>query len=106
MRTPRPILLASAAAAMLIAAACNGDVTAPSSPTPVRPFFTAADTGVSSDSIIAGYGCETTGGLDYECFEYDPCTGTEYVVCPDTTTPPPPPPPPSSPTPTSPTAPK
>ena len=53
----------------------------------------------STDSVISGYGCEATGGLEYECFEYDPCTGTEYVVCPDTTTPPPPPPPPPGPAP-------
>lgn len=105
MRTFRFVLLASAGLAF---ASCGRDVTAPDAATPgspssLSPFFAGAT--ADTDSVIAGYGCESTGGLDYECFEYDPCTGTEYVVCPDTTTapPPPPPPPPPAPKPTSPT---
>lgn len=95
MRTPRPILLASAAAAVLLAAACSGDVTAPGSPTiagdetpepTLSPFFVVAgrDT-TGTDSVIGGYGSNPCGGLDYHEFEYEPDTGTEYVVCPDTT---------------------
>lgn len=90
------ILLASAAAAVLLAAACSRDATAPRGPTiagapeaePSRsPFYLGATTPdtTTTDSVIGGYGCNPTGGLDYQCFEYEPCTGTEYVVCPDTT---------------------
>lgn len=91
MRTPRPILLASAAAALLVAAACSRDAATPASPTilgaaSLSPFYTAGTDTTSTDSVVAGYGCSPTGGLDYQCFEYEPCTGTEYVVCPDTTT--------------------
>ncbi|HEX6370697.1 MAG TPA: hypothetical protein VF006_17375 [Longimicrobium sp.] len=96
MRTLRFTLLASAA---LVFAACSGDVVSPDGTT-TTPSFTGST--AESDSVVAGYGCESTGGIEYECFEYDPCTGTEYVACPDTTTPPPPPPPPA-PKPTSPT---
>lgn len=106
MRAIRPILLASTAATVLVAAACSRDASAPVGPTiagapSVSPFFTAATDTTSSDSVIAGYGCHATGGLEYECFEYEPCTGTEYVVCPDTTGSSDP-----EPTPTGPTAPK
>jgi hypothetical protein len=75
---------------VLFAAWCSRDVTAPGGPTiagspNLSPLFsTAADT-TSTDSVIGGYGCNPTGGLEYQCFEYEPCTGTEYVVCPDTT---------------------
>ena len=41
-----------------------------------------ADT-VITDSVAAGYGTETTGGIDYEVFEYDPDTQTETVVSDD-----------------------
>lgn len=34
---------------------------------------------------MIGYGSNPCGGLDYQEFEYDPDTGTEYVVCPDST---------------------
>lgn len=83
----RPFLYAFiAAAALVISAACNGDVTAPGGPAVGSgPSFTAIDTTADPDSVIGGYGCEPTGGLDYKCFEYEPCTGTEYVVTPDTT---------------------
>lgn len=96
MRTSRPILLASAA--LVLAAACNGDVTAPGGPTiagspSLSPFFTTSPP-AESDSVVAGYGCPATGGLEYENFEYDPETGTEYCATNDTTTAPPPPPPP------------
>jgi hypothetical protein len=109
MPTLRPILLASAAAAVLIAAACSRDVTAPGGPTiagsPVSPtvglfsISPSADTS-GTDSVIGGYGC---GPAEYQSFEYEPATGTEYVVCTDSvgvtrrlvssgdTTPPPPP---------------
>jgi hypothetical protein len=104
MRSFRFTLLASAA---VVFAACSDGVVAPDafiarSPS---PFFSTAGSTTETDSVQAGYGCEATGGIEYECFEYDPCTGTEYVVCPDTTTapPPPPPPPPPAPKPTSPT---
>lgn len=82
MRPFRYALLA--AAALAVTAACGRDVTAPGGPSVAGPFFTAIDTTADPDSVIGGYGCEPTGGLDYRCFEYEPCTGTEYVVTPDT----------------------
>lgn len=80
MRTPRPILLASAAAAALMAAACSGDVTAPAAPgiagvATVTPFHSTAGDTPEADSVVAGYG---SCGLD---FGYYP----DYEVCPDTT---------------------
>ncbi|HEX6040600.1 hypothetical protein [Longimicrobium sp.] len=88
MRTPRPILLASAAAVVLLAAACSGDAASPAGPTTagsssVHPFFTAAADTTGTDSIIGGYGSGPCLPLD---FDYEPHTGTDYVVCPDTTT--------------------
>lgn len=90
MRSFRFALLASAA---VVFAACNDGVVAPGGPTiagspstpSLNPFFTAATDTAVTDSVAPGYGCHATGGLEYECFEYEPCTGTEYVVCPDTT---------------------
>lgn len=38
---------------------------------------------VPQDSVIGGYGSGSTGGLEYDDFEYDPETGTEYVATPD-----------------------
>jgi hypothetical protein len=86
-------MLASLAAAWL-AAACAQD--GPTAARPNAPALTAiVDSSISSDSVCAGYGSGSTGGIEYECFEYEPETGTEYVVTPDTneTTPPPPAPP-------------
>jgi len=37
----------------------------------------------SADSVQAGYGDEARGGIDYDVFEYDPETGTEYVATSD-----------------------
>jgi hypothetical protein len=34
--------------------------------------------------VQSGYGSGSTGGLEYETFEYEPETGTEYVATPDT----------------------
>lgn len=88
----RPILLASAAAAVLVAAACSRDVTAPGGPTiagspvsPVAGLFSVSPTAdtTGTDSIIGGYG--SCGPAEYQSFEYDPATGTEYVVCSDST---------------------
>jgi hypothetical protein len=86
-------MLASLAAAWL-AAACAQD-----GPTAARPDAPALDVIAPEDSVCSGYGSGSTGGIEYECFEYEPETGTEYVVTPDTnvTTPPPPPPAPRQP---------
>lgn len=94
----RPFRFALLASAGVVFAACNDGVVAPADrdPSP-SPFFSTVGTTTETDSVQAGYGCESTGGIEYECFEYEPCTGTEYVVCPDTTTQQP------APTPTSPT---
>lgn len=86
MRTPRPLLLASAATAVLVAAACSGDVAAPAASgitgvAAVIPFYSTTGDTADTDSVVAGYGNEPCGHLD---FEYEPDTGTEYVVCPDT----------------------
>jgi hypothetical protein len=35
--------------------------------------------------VQAGYGNGSTGGIEYDRFEYDPETGTETVVTADTT---------------------
>lgn len=119
MRTSRPILLASAAVAVLVAAACSRDADAPAGPTiagvapsPVAGLFltSAVPDTTDRDSVIGGYGSNPCGGLDYVGFEYEPETGTEYVVCADSTgatrrmvatgdtTPPPPPAPAPAPT--------
>jgi hypothetical protein len=104
------------AAACLLAAACSNDVSGPGDPA-ARPSdvrLAESTSTCSSDSIQAGYGCCSTGGIEYTEFEYDPATGTEYVATCDTTgtapttqptptTSTPLPPPPTSPTPTSPT---
>jgi hypothetical protein len=87
MRTPRPILFASA---LLIAAACSDGAAA--GPTlPGAPAMLAAPTPppppppttTESDSVQSGYGSESTGGIEYQEFEYDPETGTETVVTSD-----------------------
>ncbi|HEX8245068.1 MAG TPA: hypothetical protein VF541_16275, partial [Longimicrobium sp.] len=36
-----------------------------------------------SDSIQSGYGNDAQGGIQYDIFEYDPATGTEYVATSD-----------------------
>jgi hypothetical protein len=73
---------------------------------------TESETCTPADSVQSGYGCCSTGGIEYQSFEYDPATGTETVVTcdppdPDTTftstTTSPPPPTSPTPTPTSPT---
>ena len=48
-----------------------------SGPTPPPP--------APEDSVQSGYGSGSTGGIEYEGFEYEPETGTEYVATPDTT---------------------
>jgi hypothetical protein len=115
MPTLRPTLLASAAAAVVLAAAaCSSDATAPEAPAAVSapqsslvPLSLSASAAVdtsSTDSIAPGYGTNPCGGLEYQHFEYDPETGTEYIVCSDTTaakkelepTPTDPPPPPAT----------
>src|SRR5687767_13224984 len=89
MRTPRPILFASA---LLIAAACTdgaeGGPTIAGAPQPlVAPAPTPPPppppTPTETDSVQGGYGNESTGGIDYQEFEYDPETGTETVVTED-----------------------
>ena len=91
----RPALLCfGALAALCLAAACGRPVTAPDQPAaallaPADPAHTASTDGehegttTSSDSVAAGYGTESTGGIEYETFEYDPETGTETVVTSD-----------------------
>ena len=70
------LVLGTLAAARL-AAACADTATAPAAPSltaaPVEP----------EDSVCSGYGCPPTGGIGYECFEYDPATQTEYVCTED-----------------------
>ena len=86
MRSFRLALLASATAAF---AACSDDTVSPAGPTiagspQLSPLFAAETTTTTeSDSVAAGYGNESTGGLEYESFEYDPETGTETVVTDD-----------------------
>ncbi|HST63264.1 MAG TPA: hypothetical protein VLK84_31425 [Longimicrobium sp.] len=122
MRPSRPILLASAAAAVLIAAACSGDASAPAGPTlagaapsPTAGLFSASADTTGTDSIMPGYG----PNCDPKHLEipYDPTPPPEYIVCPDTTaaergliaagdTTPPPPKPAPAPAPTPAPAPK
>ena len=40
-------------------------------------------TAAEQDSVVSGYGNENTGGAEHLAFEYDPGTGTEYVVSSD-----------------------
>ena len=125
MRTPGPILLASLA--LLSIAGCGRDATAPLAPAARVAAAGGLFTEIippAEDSVAPGYG-GPCGGIEYERFEYDPATGTEYVVCADTTadtttwrsdcpalepgeaarptcpTPPPPPPPTTQPAPTT-----
>ena len=70
------------------------DATAPAAPAaagaPRLVLAVGVDTTTKrtcSDSVAAGYGNECTGGICYERFEYDPETGTEYVVTCDPETP-------------------
>lgn len=85
MRSFRLALLASATVAF---AACSDDAVSPAGPTiaggPQPGLSTLeATTTTASDSVQSGYGTESTGGLEYESFEYDPETGTETVVTDD-----------------------
>ena len=88
MPTPRSLLLAAAA---LLVAGCSEDVSAPGGPTlaggPMSPpgLFSTSPSTTTEDSVIGGYGNPACGGLEYQTFEYDPATGTEYIVCKDTT---------------------
>ena len=98
-------------AAAAVAAACAESATAPKAAPAGGPSrYYRVDTIPCTDSVMAGYGNCSTGGFDYQCFEYDPATQTEYVVTcdpdagskdltyqTDTTAPPPPPPPPTQP---------
>jgi hypothetical protein len=43
----------------------------------------ATPTPAESDSVQAGFGNDSQGGIDYDAFEYDPDTGTDYVVTAD-----------------------
>jgi hypothetical protein len=43
----------------------------------------AAPAATSADSADAGYGTEARGGIDYEQYEYEPDSQTEYVVTND-----------------------
>lgn len=73
------LVLGTLAAAWL-AAACADSATAPAAPS--APSLTAAPV-APEDSVCSGYGCPPTGGIEYECFEYDPATQTEYVCTED-----------------------
>lgn len=108
-------LLIPFAAVCIVAAACASDLAGPDGDARgVRPRRDVSPTTTCSDSVQAGYGTCCTGGIEYQQFEYDPATPTEYVctddpypscyqmtsTCDTTYTPPPPPPAPTSPTPT------
>ncbi|HEX6747038.1 MAG TPA: hypothetical protein VF092_07040 [Longimicrobium sp.] len=106
--TARPaagLLLIPFAAVCLVASACSRDVigsgdaltspaglrgdvssgsTAPTGGTTSGGTTTGGTTTTTEDSVISGYGSPATGGIEYETFEYDPATGTEYVATPDT----------------------
>jgi hypothetical protein len=78
----------------LVAAACSRDVSGPgdaasagvvralAAPAPAPP---PPPSPTCYDSVYTGYGSGSTGGLEYESFEYEPETGTEYVATCDTT---------------------
>jgi len=69
----------------LAAAACAADPSGPGAAPGLRRTA-AVDSGTTcSDSVAAGYGSCCTGGLEYEEFEYESETGTEYVATCDTT---------------------
>ncbi|HEX2205349.1 MAG TPA: hypothetical protein VHG91_18715 [Longimicrobium sp.] len=72
------LVLGTLAAAWL-AAACADSATAPAAAAP-SAYATPIE---PEDSVCSGYGCEPTGGIGYECFEYDPATQTEYVCTDD-----------------------
>ncbi|HEU4453961.1 MAG TPA: multicopper oxidase domain-containing protein [Longimicrobium sp.] len=40
-------------------------------------------TAAEQDSVVSGFGNESTGGAEHLAFEYDPATGTEYVISSD-----------------------
>ena len=81
MKLRAPLALAAA----VVAAACAGEAVAPTEPSVRAPSFTATAPPVPEDSVVGGYGSGPTGGIEYTEFEYEPETGTEYVVTPDTT---------------------
>jgi hypothetical protein len=89
------------ALAAIAAAACSGAPTTPESSSallaPAGPSYLGSPTPppptppppppppiVPEDSVVGGYGTESTGGTEHLPFEYEPETGTEYVVTPDT----------------------
>ncbi|WP_325310628.1 multicopper oxidase domain-containing protein [Longimicrobium sp.] len=62
------------------------DATSPTSPATAQPgtsTMNATAIATSSDSVQAGYGNDAQGGIQYDIFEYDPDTGTEYVATSD-----------------------
>ncbi len=91
MSPSRRVAALAVPAVLALAAACAGDPTsaapgggarlfaAPTSPTPPPPPPPV----VPEDSVMAGYGSESTGGIEHLCFEYSPETGTEYVASSD-----------------------
>lgn len=96
-RTRRLLPLLGIFGALAGAAACADSASTPTgvdagaraltapAPTPApAPAPTTTTCPVSSDSVVAGYGSCSTGGIEYQNFEYEPETGTEYVVTPDT----------------------
>jgi len=77
-----PTASESAASALLAPAGAShlGSPTPPPPPPPPPPTPI-----VPEDSVVGGYGSESTGGAEHLPFEYEPEAGTEYVVTPDTT---------------------
>ena len=70
----------------LVASACSRDVSGPGAAASAGVLRAATPSSTScSDSVSAGYGSGSTGGLEYETFEYEPETGTEYAATCDTT---------------------
>jgi hypothetical protein len=94
-RIARRTALPLGAVAIIAAAACTGAPTSPEPAAAVAPshYYATPPTPpppppppppVPEDSVVGGYGSGSTGGLEYETFEYEPETQTEYVVTPDT----------------------
>ncbi|HEU0014630.1 MAG TPA: hypothetical protein VFQ45_13155 [Longimicrobium sp.] len=90
----RTLAVAAVFGGALAATACSSESTgvepagaaflsAPTSPTPPPPPPPGPTT--PEDSVQSGYGSGSTGGIEYQNFEYEPETGTEYVATPDTT---------------------
>lgn len=65
------------------------EMTSPTPPPPPPPspsrYVSTTPPPAPQDSVQSGYGSGSTGGLEYENFEYEPETGTEYEATPDTT---------------------